>query len=170
MTDEPKTAVFSMRMDPNKKRRMEDFFDNLGMNLSTGINIFFEASVINACMPFDIKSEDAKASDGSEEKRHADASEKPVRFSMRVMPTRKRQVEYMYNKGLGMTVPEAVDMYFDACLSEWGIPFRVGYPKPNAETLAAIQEAEDDEAGKIQLPEYDSFDDFLAELAAEDSD
>ena len=38
------------------------------------------------------------------------------------------------------------------------IPFRIGYPKPNAETLAALK---DDD-----LETYDSFDDYLAAMHA----
>ena len=47
---------------------------------------------------------------------------------------------------------------FEACLREYGIPFRIGYPKPNAETLAALK---DDD-----LETYDSFDDYLAAMHA----
>ena len=76
-------------------------------------------------------------------------------------------MEYLC-KELGMTVSQAVNMYFEACQHEWGIPFRVGYPKPNAETLAAMQETEGARNGKMPLKEYDSYDDFLAEMEAED--
>jgi DNA-damage-inducible protein J len=87
----------------------------------------------------------------------AGRARKEARFSMRMQPTRKRQVEYLY-KELGMTLSQAVNIYFEACLREYGIPFRIGYPKPNAETLAALK----DDA----LETYDSFDDYLAAMHA----
>ena len=43
MLDEARTAVFSMSMDSEKKKAMEDFFENLGLTLTSGVNIFFEA-------------------------------------------------------------------------------------------------------------------------------
>ena len=78
---------------------------------------------------------------------------------MRLDPYKKAQIEYTFQE-LGMTIPEAVNIYFEKCLSEWGIPFRVGYPKPNAETLAAMEEAEKGE----NLTSYSSVDEMLKDL------
>lgn len=64
-------------------------------------------------------------------------------------------MEYICEK-LGMTVSQAVHMYFAACWEEYGIPFRIGYPKPNAETLAAMQEE--------NLEAYGSFEEYLAAM------
>lgn len=155
MTEEKRTAVFSMSMDTEKKKKMEDFFENLGLTLTSGVNIFFEASVIWAKLPFEVSPEETKIPDMSDVEETAGRAKKEARFSMRMEPTRKRQVEYLY-KELGMTVSQAVNMYFEACLREYGIPFRVGYPKPNAETLAALQ---DDD-----LETYNSFEDYLAAM------
>ncbi len=157
MLDEPRTAVFSMSMDSEKKKEMEDFFENLGLTLTSGVNIFFEASVIWAKLPFEVSCEETEIPDMAGEEQPAGRAKKEARFSMRMQPTRKRQVEYLY-KELGMTVSQAVNMYFEACLREYGIPFRVGYPKPNAETLAALQETD--------LHEYASYEDYLAAMHA----
>ena len=157
MTDGKRTAVFSMSMDTEKKKKMEDFFENLGLTLTSGVNIFFEASVIWAKLPFEVSPEEMKIPDMSDVNEPTGRTKKEARFSMRMEPTRKRQVEYLY-KELGMSVSQAVNMYFEACLREYGIPFRVGYPKPNAETLAALKE--DD------LETYSSFEDYLAAMHA----
>ena len=37
-----KTATFNMRMEPEKKQRMDAFFTELGLSLAYGVNIFFE--------------------------------------------------------------------------------------------------------------------------------
>lgn len=157
MADEKRTAVFSMSMDSEKKKEMEDFFENLGLTLTSGVNIFFEASVIWAKLPFEVSREDMQIPDMDAKERPAGRAKKEARFSMRLLPIRKRQVEYLYNE-LGMTVSQAVNMYFEACLREYGIPFRVGYPKPNAKTLAAL--AEED------LETFESFEDYLAAMHA----
>lgn len=161
MLEEPRTAFFTMTMDPDKKRRMEDFFENLGLTLTCGVNIFFEASVIQAKIPFDVKQENLTIPDMTDPQEQKETPKKSARFSMRMQPTRKRQVEYLYHE-LGMTVSQAVNMYFEACLHEWGIPFRVGYPKPGPELLAAMAETD--------LKDYDSYEDFLAEMEAEEDD
>ena len=147
MLDEPRKAVFSMSMDAEKKKEMEDFFENLGLTLTSGVNIFFEASVIWAKLPFEVSCEETEIPDMAGEEQPAGRAKKEARFSMRMQPTR-----------LGMTVSQAVNMYFEACLREYGIPFRVGYPKPNAETLAALQETD--------LHEYASYEDYLAAMHA----
>ena len=63
MLDEARTAVFSMSMDSAKKKEMEDFFENLGLTLTSGVNIFFEASVIWAKMPFEVSREETEIPD-----------------------------------------------------------------------------------------------------------
>ena len=68
---------------------------------------------------------------------------------MPITAYKKGQVEYTLREA-GMTADEAVGLYFEACLHEWGIPFRVGYPKPNAETLAAMAEEDSVCYGNVQ--------------------
>ena len=80
---------------------------------------------------------------------------------------KKAQVEYTFEE-LGIKASDAVNMYFEACLHEWVIPFRVGYPKPNAETLAAMQEAEDIRAGKVPTVKYNTVDELMAAWESRD--
>ena len=107
---------------PLKAAICKDFFENLGLTLTSGVNIFFEASVIWAKMPFEVSREETEIPDMTGEEQPAGRARKEARFSMRMQPTRKRQVEYLY-KELGMTLSQAVNIYFEACLREYGIPF-----------------------------------------------
>ena len=153
---EKKSATFSMRMEPQKKKQMEEFFQELGLTLAYGVNVFFEKCIMEAGLPFEVKLSDDKKSVAPKAK---ESTQKTAQFAMRLDPYKKAQVEYTFQE-LGMTMPEAVNIYFEKCLSEWGIPFRVGYPKPNAETLAAMEEAEKGE----NLTSYSSVDEMLKDL------
>ena len=150
---EKKTATFTMRMEPEKKKRMEEFFEELGLTLPYGVNIFFEKCIMEAGLPFDVKLAKGKKHGIAEEAQQP----KTAQLAVRIDPYKKAQIEYTF-KELGMTPSEAVNIYFEKCLSEWGIPFRVGYAKPNAVTLAAM--AETDEGMKA----YASVEEMLQDL------
>lgn len=153
-----KTATFSMRMTPEKKQRMEEFFEDLGLSLAYGVSIFFEQCIIQAGLPFEKElSGEEQSVLGPEES----SGVKTAQLAMRLDPYKKSQVEYVF-KELGITPSEAVDLYFKKCLCEWGIPFRVGYPKPNAETLEAM--AEDLSGAKS----YSSVEDMVKDLEGDD--
>lgn len=156
-----KTAKFAMRMDPAKKQEMEEFFEDLGLTLAYGINLFFEQCIMLAGLPFDVKRKDNTMPSAEELAKRDAPSPKTALFSMRMDPYKKAQVEYTFEE-LGIKASDAVNMYFEACLNEWGIPFRVGYPKPNAETMAAIQEAEDIRAGKAPVVKYNTVEELMA--------
>ena len=137
MPDEEKTAVFSMSIEEDKKHIMEDFFENLGLSLTSGVNIFFEACVINGTIPIEISHTSVDTSYLDELAGSAD-NPKTARFSMRIMPIRKRQMQYIC-KELGMTVSQAVHMYFSACIREYGIPFRIGYAASKYASVASAR-------------------------------
>jgi DNA-damage-inducible protein J len=138
-----KSATFNMRMEPQKKKQMEEFFQELGLTLAYGVNIFFEKCIMEAGLPFEVKlNEEKKPIVPTARER----TQKTVQFAMRLDPYKKAQIEYTFQE-LGMTIPEAVNIYFEKCLSEWGIPFRVhpwerdlrrrhGSPKESAEELS----------------------------------
>ena len=158
-----KTATFNMRMEPEKKQRMDEFFTGLGLSLAYGVNIFFEKCIIEGGLPFELKLTGGK--------KHTEISSdapKTAQLSMKIDPYKKSQVEYIFRE-LGMTPSEAVNIYFEKCLSEWGIPFRVGYPKPNAETLAVMKETAEREAKGIR-PEktFSSVEELFKDLEADD--
>ena len=73
---------------------------------------------------------------------------KDTNFNMRMNKQKKTSLENLYGK-LGMTLAEAVNIFFDISLLEGGIPFDVKIPRYNEETKEAIQEAKDIMSGKI---------------------
>ena len=160
-----KTATFAMRMTPAKKERMEEFFEELGLSLAYGVNIFFEHAIMAAGLPFEVKLNGEKKTVFSEEEL---SGPRTAQLAIRLDPYKKSQIEYTF-KELGMTVSEAVNIYFEQCLLEWGIPFRVGYPKPNETTLAVMRETAEREAKGIR-PEktYSSVEELFKDLDADD--
>jgi len=60
---------------------------------------------------------------------------------------KKASLETLYSR-LGMTLPEAVNIFFENSLLVGGLPFDVRIPKFNHETDLAIQEVRDIMTGK----------------------
>ena len=69
---------------------------------------------------------------------------------------------------LGIDMSSAVNIFSRQCILHGGLPFKVEVPKFNAETLAAMQEARDIMSGKIQATSYNTTDELLKALNAED--
>lgn len=51
------TTNFSVRMDTDIKKRCESLYGELGMNLTTAINVFLRQSLRVGGFPFDVKLE-----------------------------------------------------------------------------------------------------------------
>ena len=164
---ENKKASFSMRMTPDNKETMEEFFRELGLSMSTAVMIFFEQCIIQARIPFDIKVPSGKVPEDVQIEQPE--NKKTALFSMRLDAHKRAQAEYTF-KECGLTATEAVNLFFKACLREYGIPFRVGYPIPNAETLAAMKEADDIVAGRIPAKRYSSWEEAKADIFSEDDE
>lgn len=49
------TTNFSVRMDSDIKRQCENLYNELGMNLTTAINVFLRQSLRVGGFPFDVK-------------------------------------------------------------------------------------------------------------------
>ena len=49
------TTNFSVRMDSDIKKQCENLYNELGMNLSTAINVFLRQSLRVGGFPFDVK-------------------------------------------------------------------------------------------------------------------
>ena len=75
---------------------------------------------------------------------------KTVDFSMKIPPEKKSSLEFLFGS-LGMTLAEAVNIFFEKSLIVGGIPFDVRVPEYNRETLEAMREAIDIEAGRIPV-------------------
>ena len=66
---------------------------------------------------------------------------------------------------LGLDMTTAVNLYLRQIIMHGGIPFDVR--KPNAETLAAIEEVEKIKRGEIKAKRYNSFAELVKELEEE---
>ena len=88
---------------------------------------------------------------------------KDTNFNMRMNKQKKNNLEDLYGS-LGMTLAEAVNIFFEKSLMEGGIPFDVRIPRYNKDTEAAIQETRDIMSGKVSAKSYASSKELFAEL------
>lgn len=91
---------------------------------------------------------------------------KDTNFNMRMNKQKKVSLEDLYGS-LGMTLAEAVNIFFEKSLMEGGIPFDVRVPRYNKETEEAIQEARDIMSGKVSAKPYSSSKELFAEIDEE---
>ena len=91
---------------------------------------------------------------------------KAANFNMRMEEKKKADAEALYHT-LGMTLPQAVNMFISQSLLVGGIPFDVRIPRFNQETEAAMKEAEAIAAGRIEAKTYHSAGELFAELDEE---
>ena len=96
----------------------------------------------------------------------ANAIVKDTNFNMRMNRQKKSDLEALYGR-LGMTLPEAVNIFFEKSLLVGGLPFTVRLPRFNRETEAAMQEARDIMSGKVEAKSYNSAQELFDELDAE---
>ncbi len=55
------TATFCLRMDDEVKKESEKIFSELGMNLTTAINVFLRKSIQTGGFPFDVRLDNYKS-------------------------------------------------------------------------------------------------------------
>ncbi len=92
---------------------------------------------------------------------------KDTNFNMRMNKQKKTELERLYSS-LGMTLPEAVNVFFENSLLVGGLPFEVRLPHYNRETERAMQETRDILAGRVETKAYTSAEELFAELDAEE--
>jgi DNA-damage-inducible protein J len=78
----------------------------------------------------------------------------------------KAKVQALYAE-LGLDMSTAVNLFFRQCVYENGIPFQIRREAPNADTLAAMQEAAEMAKDPAAYKRYSSFSDLLREVAAD---
>ena len=74
----------------------------------------------------------------------------------------KKQIENLFSK-FGITVSDAVNIFFNQAIMQNGFPFTPQIPKPNSDTLAAMEEVEEmlkTGSGKS----FNSMEELLADL------
>ena len=64
----------------------------------------------------------------------------PVSTNIKIDPILKEQAQDLF-ESLGMNLTTAVNIFLRQSVREQAIPFRIGEPMPNAETLQAIRDA-----------------------------
>lgn len=74
----------------------------------------------------------------------------------------KRAIEALYAQ-FGITVSDAVNIFFRKSLMDGGLPFEMKQPRYNRETEEAIKEARDIVAGKLDV-KSEGVDDFFQEM------
>ncbi|MBR3150463.1 MAG: type II toxin-antitoxin system RelB/DinJ family antitoxin [Erysipelotrichaceae bacterium] len=89
-------------------------------------------------------------------------SVKTANFNMRMEEQKKADAEALY-RTLGMTLPQAINIFIAQSLLVGGIPFDVRIPRFNRETEVAMKEAEDIAAGRIETKTYRSARELFAD-------
>lgn len=92
---------------------------------------------------------------------------KTANINIRIEPNIKAQADAVFSS-LGISVTDAINVFLRASIMEGGFPFQPKQPRYNRETLAAMQEARDIMAGKIEAKRYESLSALLADIDAED--
>ncbi len=84
-------------------------------------------------------------------------------INIRVEPETKKQVEMLFSQ-FGITVSDAVNMFFRQSLMQNGLPFTPQIPIPNEETLNAIREIEHMKKNPSDYKGYDDADEMIKDL------
>ena len=92
---------------------------------------------------------------------------KDTNFNMRMNSQKKIALESLYSS-LGISLPEAVNIFFEKSLLVGGLPFNVRLPRYNRETGDAILEARGIMSGQIPAKSYSSPRELFDELDAEE--
>lgn len=88
----------------------------------------------------------------------------PVSTNIKIDPELKEQAQALFDS-LGLSLSAAVNVFLRQAVREQAIPFRIGEPLPNAETLRAIQEARN---GIGLSRGFSSVQDLMEDLNADD--
>lgn len=77
----------------------------------------------------------------------------------------KKSIEKLY-AAFGITISDAVNIFFKKSLMQNGLPFEMQLPRYNAETIAAMEEA-DTISQDPNVKSYASFSELLEEVTEE---
>jgi len=90
----------------------------------------------------------------------------PVSTNIKIDPKLKEQSQELF-ESLGLTLSAAVNMFLRQAVREQAIPFRVGSPLPNDETVEAIKEVKRMKADPSLGKTYSNVDQMMEELLAD---
>lgn len=83
--------------------------------------------------------------------------------SIKVEETLKRQAQQLFSE-LGLDLSSAINVFLRQAVLEHAIPFRIGYPAMNPETLDALQEVEMMKTDPASYKGYTDVDEMMREL------
>lgn len=86
--------------------------------------------------------------------------------TIKIDPTLKREAQRLFSD-LGLDMSTAVNIFLRQAVREQAIPFRVGDPVPNAETLEALREVEQMKKDPAKYKGYTNVDQMFEELLSE---
>ena len=87
-------------------------------------------------------------------------------LNIRLDPEVKSAADGIFSR-FGITVADAVNIFLHKAIMTGGLPFDMTLPAYNAETIAAMKEAEGIINGTIPAKSYSSFQEMVAEIEAE---
>lgn len=87
-----------------------------------------------------------------------------ISTNIKIDPTLKQESQTLF-ESLGLNLSTAVNMFLRQAVREQAIPFRVGNPIPNAETIKAIEDARN---GIGLSRPFTSVSDMMEDLDADD--
>lgn len=91
---------------------------------------------------------------------------KTSNINIRIDPATKDGAERLF-ESFGLTISDAVNIFLHQSLMVGGLPFQVIAPRYNAQTEAAMREAQGISSGIIGAPAYASAGDLFKELDRE---
>lgn len=86
-----------------------------------------------------------------------------VNTTIKIDTELKNQAQQIFDS-MGLNLSVAVNMFLHQVVREEAIPFRVGNPLPNAETLAALAEVQQMKANPESYEGYTDIDSMVKEL------
>jgi DNA-damage-inducible protein J len=87
---------------------------------------------------------------------------KTTNINIRTEPELKQKVENLFSQ-FGITVSDAVNIFFHQAIMQGGLPFQVQIPQYNADTLAAIDDVNNN---RNMSHAFESMDDLMRSLNA----
>ena len=91
---------------------------------------------------------------------------KTATLNMRVDPSVKEEAERVYAQ-FGMNLTDAVNVFLHKSIMEGGLPFELRQPRFNTETEAAMREACEIAAGRVDASRYVSASQAFADVDGE---